>query len=214
MASIRDTSFAPTLEPPFPPGTSPFRQKGNGYVGDVPWLDSCVRGGFAAAVAALPDPRLQAFFAQRFRPSEWYDAYPGACLELVASRLRGIPFERHRRETGVYHAKLASRGVYGTLLRMISSESLAVWAPRIAMLYFEFGRTESRVVGPREVVATRRAIPAELAQWQAYVLTGFAESTLAVGGAREARAEIVDVNPDGSQSGRALVRLDLRMTWA
>ena len=196
-----------------PAGASAYRQKGNAYLGDRPWLDQSVRGGFAAAVAALPDPGARSFLSQRFKPSEWYDAYPGALLEVGAARLRGVPFAVHRRETGAFHAHHAMRGVYGALLRLISNESVAVWGPRISALYFDFGRTQTRVEGKRSVSASRSGIPADLVQWTAYAVAGFAEGALQIAGADDARCVVTDVVEAGGSPGRPLYQIELSMTW-
>lgn len=213
MASILDPSFAPPREPPFPVGTSPFRQKGNGYLGDMQYYNDVVRGGADAVVAALPDDAHRTFARQRFRASEWYDAYPGAQLEIAAARVRGYAFERHRRETGAWHAKHAARGLYGALLRIVSSETIALWGPRISSIYFEFGRSDARATGPREVVVTRRGTPRELLQWLAFASAGFTETALQLAGARDVRVVLENVVDDGRLHGRYLSAVDLRITW-
>ncbi len=213
MPLITDPSFSPPREPPFPVGTSPFRQKGNAYLGDVRYYNDVVRGGLAAVVAALPDDAHRAFARQQFRASEWYDAYPGAQLEVAAARVRGYSFERHRRETGVWHATHAARGLYGALLRLVSSETVALWAPRISSIYFEFGRTEARVAGRNLVLVTRRGTPRELVQWLAFASAGFTEAALKLAGARDVRVEIDNVVDDGRNLGRELARFDMRIAW-
>ncbi|MGZ3456755.1 MAG: hypothetical protein ACXVEF_44525 [Polyangiales bacterium] len=200
--------------PPFPAGTSPFRQKGNAYLGDQRYLDEVVTGGFRACVEGISDPGARTFFAQRFSPSEWYDAYPGALLELSAARIRGAAFDQHRRKTGAWHAQQAARGIYGALLRLLSNESVALWVPRISSLYFEFGKSDTRVSGPREVLATRRGVPRELAQWLCYASYGFGEETLRIAGARDASIETISVEPDGRDYGRELVQIQLRIRWS
>jgi hypothetical protein len=129
MASIDDLDFAPPRELPFPVGTSPFRQRGAAYLADYRYYDAVVMGGHRAVIEAVADPAVRAFFRQPFRTSEWYDAYPGAYIEAVAARLRGLSFERHRRHTGIWHAEDAAHGIYATLLRIVSNENIAVWAP-------------------------------------------------------------------------------------
>lgn len=213
MAPIDDPAFGPPPTLPFPVGASPFRQKGNAYLGDVAYLDATISGGFAAAVAALPDPLLRTFFLQKFRGGEWYDAYPGMALEVSAARLRGISFATQRRRTGSWHAEHAARGLYGTLLRLVSNESLALWAPRISSLYFEFGKTETRVVAPREIVAVRGGVPRELVQWVIHASVGFCETTLRLAGAARPTVAIEEIEPDGAYRGRELMRVHLRLTW-
>jgi hypothetical protein len=211
--AIDDLAFAPPRAPPFPVGTSPFRQRGAAYLADFRYYDAVLRGGRHAAVEAISDPALRTFFGQAFRTSEWYDAYPGAMMESAVAKVRGMSFERHRRYTGVWHAEDAVHGIYATLLRMVSNENIAVWAPRISSLYFEFGKTTSRVTGPREVTAVRRGVPVELVQWLMFASAGFVEATLRLAGASNPQVTVLDIAPDGHDHRRDLVKIDARISW-
>jgi hypothetical protein len=213
MPRLSDSDLGPPSVLPFPAGTSPFRQKGNAYLGDARYLASCVPGGYDAAVAAIPDPSTRAFFRQTFRASEWYDAYPGTQLELAAARLRGLSFEQHRQQTGIWHAQATVRGIYAGLLRVVSNESVALWGPRISGIYFEFGRMETRAVGPKAVDGVRRGVPKELAQWLMYASIGFSTAALRIAGARNPRVLVDDVEPDGRDHGRELVKIGIRIRW-
>jgi hypothetical protein len=213
VLSIDDPMFAPSATPPFAPGASPFRQKGNAYIGDRPWLDHAVRGGYDAAVAAIADPAARAFLAQRFLASEWYDAYPGALLELTAAKLRGVPFAKHRREAGAFHARQTVRGIYAALLAFVSNESVALWGPRIAALYFDFGKTTSRVIGPNAVASSRVGIPADLVQWSAHAIAGFAETAVELAGGRDVRCALTGVKEERRAGERAGYRIDLTIEW-
>lgn len=212
-SSIDDREYAPPATAPFPTGTSPFRQKGNGYLGDRRFLDSVVNGGYRAVVDAIADPAVRAFFNQQFRPSEWYDAYPGAVLEATAARLRGLPFEQHRTQTGMWHAADATKGIYGALIKLVSTENVALWGPRISAIYFEFGKTETRVAGPKSISGVRRGIPIELTQWVMYASIGFCKGALKAGGARNPVTRLDAVEPDGRAHGRDLVRVNLTLSW-
>lgn len=212
MGSIYEPSYAPPREPPFPVGTSPFRQKGAAYLADERYYDATLPGGFRGLLAQAPDP-LRAFFLKGFRASEWYDAYPGAMLEALAARVRSLPFEQHRVRTGTWHAEDAVKGIYGALLKLVSNENVATWAPRISGIYFEFGKTETRVAGPRLVTGLRRGVPVELAQWLMFASAGFGTEFLRRAGGRNAKTEIGEVTPDGRSYGRDLVKVELRLTW-
>lgn len=212
MRSLHDREFEPPLRIPFAPGTSPFRQKGHGYLGDFEYFASQVPGGPAAVLRNVTDDATRAFLSQRFVGSDWYDAYPCLTLHAVAARLAGISFEEHRRRIGAFHAR-AMNGVYRALLRVISNENIAVWAPRMTAVYWDFGKTESRVAGPREVVATRRGTPRGLLQWSIYASIGFADATLHLAGATSARTTLGAVEHDGEQAGQELCAVSLRITW-
>jgi hypothetical protein len=177
------------------------------------FFDEVVPGGASAVLAGVPDPAARAFLSQRFRASEWYDAFPGVMLEATAARLRGLPFEQHRRQTGTWHAARATRGVYSALFKLVSSESVALWAPRISSMYFEFGKAETRVVGPSAVDGWWRGLPCELAQSVAYASAGFCTEALRRTGAHDPVVTLHEVEADGMSHGREVVRVRLRMRW-
>lgn len=212
MTSIQEPGYAPPSEAPFPVGTSPFRQKGAAYLGDLRYYDAVVPGGARAVIASAPDA-IRTFFQQSFRASEWYDAYPGALLEVRAARLSGLTFEQHRTRTGTWHAEDAVKGIYGALLRLVSNESVAMWGPRISGIYFEFGKTETRVAGPKRVTGARRGVPRELAQWLAFASAGFARAFVQLAGARNVTTTIGEISPDGRAHGRELVAIELAIAW-
>src|SRR5579862_3088461 len=97
MTRITDLALAPPATLPFAPGASPFRQKGNAFLGDFEYYAAKVPGGPGAVLAAIPDAPTRAFLSQRFVASEWYDAYPNVSMQLAAARLCGLSFEEHRR---------------------------------------------------------------------------------------------------------------------
>jgi len=212
VGSIVDPLFGPPLSHPFPAGTSPFRQKGNGYIGDFAHFELCVPGGARAVIAALPDPGTRIFFGQRFRSSEWYDAFPGVMLHATAAQLRGLPFAEHRRQVGVYHASTAG-SVYRTLLKVLSNEAIAVWGPRVSSIYFEFGKFETRASGPNEVTGVRRGMPAGLVQSTMHGSKGFTEETLRLAGAKLATFEIGPVDPGGRLHAQPLFDAAIRVRW-
>jgi hypothetical protein len=213
VRTLDDPAYAPPLQLPFPVGESPFRQKGNAYLADARYLDAVAPGGFLAVVASLPNEELRAFFEQRFRASDWYDAYPGAALEVAAARLRHLSFEEHRRQTGAWHAVDAMRGIYGALLKLVSSESVALWGPRISSMYFEFGKTESKASEARAVDVWRRGTPRELSQWFFYAAAGFCVEALRINGARDPVVTSHEVEDDGERGGRSLVKFRIRVAW-
>lgn len=211
---LTDPCFDPPLECPFPPGTSPFRQKGNVVLGNREFLDARVAGGEAAVLSSLASERLVAFFAREFAASEWYDALPNVYLHKAAARRRGLGLFEHGRQLGAWHADTRMRGIYGALLRVLSTESVAVWAPRISSVYYDFGRLDTRVEGERSVRVVRRGIPGPLVRWLGAVMTGMAEQTLTIAGARQPRVVIDRVRDDGAASGQRLYAIEGSMSWS
>lgn len=212
VGSIVDPLFGPPLSHPFPAGTSPFRQKGNGYIGDFAHLDTCVPGGAKAVVASITDPGTRIFFAQRFRASDWYDAFPGVTLHAAAAQLRGVPFAEHRRQVGAYHAATAG-SVYRALLLVLSNEAIAIWGPRVSSIYFEFGKFETRASAHNEVTGVRRGMPAGLVQNTMHGSKGFTEETLRLAGAKSVSFEIGAVETGGRLHAQTLYDAAIRVRW-
>src|SRR4051812_49045346 len=122
MRRASDAEFVPAAIAPFPAGTSPFRQKGNAYLGDLEYFTSVVPGGPEAVFRGVADDATRHFLKQKFRPSEWYDAYPNVALQLSAARILGLTLEEHRRRVGAWHAHSSS--IYRALLKFVSNENV------------------------------------------------------------------------------------------
>jgi hypothetical protein len=210
---VQDPLFNTPWTPPFPPGKSPFRQKGNGYRGDLEYFASEVQGGVKAVIAGIPSEPMRAFLEQSFVGSEWYDAYPCAVMHASAARIRGVSYAEHRTQVGAYHASAAMNAIYRSLLRVVSNQSIALWGPRISSIYFEFGKFETRVVGPNEVSGVRGGVPAGLVQFVVFASKGFCEKALQLAGARTASMEFHDVEQDGSAHGQSLYKTSLTLRW-
>ena len=197
-----------------PPGLGPFRQKGQGYLGDFAYFDEVIPGGTAAVIAAVPLGPVRSFLSQKFRGSDWYDAYPCALMHLSASKLRRQTFEQFRRQVGAYHATAAGGSIYRALLRVVSNENIAYWAPRIASIYFEYAKVETVVEGPKVVTGSVRRIPGALAQFTVFAGVGFTEETLRLAGAAAPRFEVGSVEPDGEAHGQPVFRIAVRIAWS
>ncbi len=213
MFTSVDPLFGPRVELPFPPGTSPFRQKGNGYLGDFEYFASAVPGGMRAVLDAIGDLSTRSFALQKFRSSEWYDAFPCVTLHATAARLRGITFAEHRRQVGAYHARAAGGGIYRALLRVVSNENIAIWGPRMSSIYFEFGKTETRATGEREVAGVRRGMPACLVQFVLHASKGFSEETLVLAGAKTASFDIGAIELEERAHGQSLYKAEFILRW-
>ncbi len=212
MRFVTDSEFIPPPQIPFPAGTSPFRQKGTGYLGDLEYFAAKVPGGPGAVLRGVVDEGTRAFLSQRFSAAEWYDAFPNVYLQLVAARLCGLSLEEHRRRVGAFHAN-ALGGMYRALLRVVSNENVAIWGPRAMALYWDFGKTETRVTGLKEVVAIRHGTPKALLQWTAWAAAGFADATLRLAGATDATTTLGEVEAEGEQAGQELFSFKMRMMW-
>jgi hypothetical protein len=209
---VTDPTFAPPVALASV-GTSPFRQKGNGYLGDFTYFDMCVPGGTKAVIGSFAEGPLREYLEQPFRGSEWYDAFPCAVLHAAAARLRKIDYLEHRRQIGAFHASSTAGMIYRALLKVVSNESLSFWGPRVSSIYFDFGKTDTKIVGPREVHALRRGLPTQLVQFVMGATQGFTEESLRRAGALKAALTIGEPEPEGRVHGHDVWTVPLAMRW-
>ena len=123
MTTVLDPLFAAPWSSPFLPGEGPFRQKGNGYIGDLDYLDANLAGGRKAAIDAIASEAMRKFLTQRFVSSEWYDAYPCAVLHATAARLRGVAFTEHQRRRCLSRLRCDERHVSIAAARGLEQET-------------------------------------------------------------------------------------------
>jgi hypothetical protein len=217
MPSVHDALFALPPRTPFPWGTSPFHARGSVYREEVALADRLLeKAGQPRALEVLKkhgDAKLEAFLAQRFASTEWYDLMPVLYFAAVVARARGVPFTQHVRDSAVAHAANALTGFTAVVLRLVSNESVATWLPRISGWYHDFGGVETKVVGPRHVRGVRFGLPAVYVQPWAITAMYFAEHVLARIGAKEPRAHTLDALEDGERDGVKLYRVTFDVKW-
>ncbi len=212
--SIDDPFFTLPDKCPFLPGSGPFRIKGWGYVGDIAFYSEFVPGGIDAVAKHVKDPTIAAFLSRTFTPDAWYDLVPKLYLSQAAARARGLAFDVHCREVSRYHAADKFSGIYRPLLRVVSSEMIAVWTPRLASNFYDFGSTESQVVGERTVRVVRKGVPRVAVQWWAAAASAYFEYCLETAGARLPHVRWYPVEADGERLGMELAKMTLDITWA
>jgi hypothetical protein len=210
---LSDPRFDLPKEIPFPPGTSPFRQKGQVYLVNREYYDRNVHGGYAAILQKVTQPTVRTFFEQRFSASEWYDSIPNAYFQHAAANWQGLPLNQHGRKLSAWHAQSSMNTIYRALLRVLSTENVAVWAPRMSSIYYSFGKFTSRVVAPRHVSFVRSGVPGLLVPWIGAVMQGMAEEMLKMSGARRSQASFGEIRQDGSSSGQTLFTIEGSLRW-
>jgi hypothetical protein len=212
--SVDDPYFALPEACPFLPGSSPFRIKGWGYVGDIAFYSEFVPGGIEAVGKNVRDPTIAAFLSRTFTPDAWYDLIPKLYLSQAAARVRGLPFDAHCREVSRYHAQDKFSGIYRPLLRVVSSEMIALWTPRLASSFYDFGSTESHVAAERMVKVVRKGVPRVAVQWWAAAAAAYFEYCLEAAGAHLPHVRWLPIEPDGERLGMELAKMPLEITWA
>ncbi|MGO8999854.1 MAG: hypothetical protein ACLQVI_41540 [Polyangiaceae bacterium] len=212
--AVDDPYFAIPEACPFLPGSSPFRIKGWGYIGDITFYTDFVPGGIEAVAQHVKDSTIASFLSRTFTPDAWYDLIPKLYLSQAAARARGVAFDAHCREVSRYHAQDKFSGIYRPLLKVVSSEMIALWTPRLASSFYDFGTTESHVAGERLVRVVRKGVPRIAVQWWAAAASAYFEYCLETAGARIPHVRWLPTEPDGERLGMELVRMPLEITWA
>lgn len=210
---LTDARFDIPAKMPFLPGASPFRQKGHVYRGNLEFIKTVVPGGLDALRDRLPTPAIGKFLGQRFNVSDWYDSLPNMHLQAVVAQVRGISFDEQARQNGAYHSRERFKGFLSLVLRVISTENVALWAPRGPSMYYSFGKFRAHVVGEQHVALQVSGIPTTLVRWIGAVFTGAVTEMLTVSGGREVQVKFSPVKPEGMQSGVQLWQLDAKVTW-
>jgi hypothetical protein len=213
MRSWLDPYFAIPLRSPFPIGQSPFRQRGQVYRRNIDFWSSVVPGGLPAICAHIGDPALDRFLSQPFSTSELYDALPSAIVSAAGARIRRIPVYQHLRELGGFLAEHSFRGFSGILLRVLSSEVVATWLPRLSAAYHEFGSVETEVTGPGTVRGVRSGMPRMFVQVWGVTATEITERLLSRSGAASPRCLAMEPEPEGTVGGHEVFRIPFEIRW-
>ena len=214
MRSWLDPYFAVPEKPPFPFGRSPFRQRGSVYLSNFEFWERIVPGGVAAVRAQVNDPAMDRFLGQRFASSDFYDALPSAFLSVAAARVRKVPLYQHLREHGVFLAERSFSGFSSILLRVLSTEVVASWLPRLSASYHEFGTVETSRAGPGVIRGQRRGMPRMFLHIFGTTATEVIEQILARSGAEAPRVHVLEPEPDGRVSDYEVFRVPFEVRWA
>lgn len=216
MASVHDPVFELQPQPMFRWGASPFHARGAIYRDTVVAAERLLSKRelrLAEVLQKHGDPLLESFMSRRFSPTDWYDIGPVIHLAPIVAKACGMTLSQHMRESGVAHAEWALRGFSGIILKLLSSETVATWLPRISAWYHDFGAVETRTVGERHVRGVRSGLPVYMVRGWSIVGMHFTEHVLAHSGARDPRAHLLDAEPDGTEAGCPLYRVTFEVRW-
>lgn len=197
---------------PFAPGDSPFRLKGTGYRGHMKYAEANVPGGTRAMIDALRDPRLKAWFQQPFLASTFYDILPLLPAGRVCADLIGVPYEQYLEARTVTQAAEDLGGVYAVLLKIASTNAVALRLPRLLSQYFDFSKIETRVVAPGRIECTTSQLPKILLVWYRVVLLTYVREAI-LRGTKSVRVTHEPPEPDGAVQGGATVRFRWTIAW-
>jgi len=189
---------------------SSFRAKGLVFHGAREFYDLSVPGGWAAVVehAERAQPSLASFLRAPIVAGGWYDVMPILPLSRSAAALRNVWHGRLVRENAAWLARRDLAGVYRFMMRLASTEMVAMRLPALSMRYFDFGQADATMIGHRILESNRRGIPLELLEWFQWVVEGFTPVALAMTGAHDVKVRSYQLSRGGALGG-----LNFRITW-
>ncbi len=193
-------------------GESPFRIKGVAY--QQTW-SACDRrvGDRAAVLNAIPSARGRHFLQQPFLPGSWYDVLPMVWLDAASAKVRELPPAAALRQDSIEHARETLRGVYRSLLQVLSNATVASVLPRIINTYYDFCETKVRRTDRTMFHVVVGGMPSLLKDW--YMISGgaFIEEALVLAGAKEPSVVWQPTKPTGMRERFALSELSSVITW-
>lgn len=198
---------------PFPPGKSPFRQKGHVYRITLYNLGAYIDGGAPAVIAKIEDPMVRAFLEQAFMPGSWYDVFPMIALVVQTARMLGVPYFRAVSDLSRMMAEADMNGIYRTILRVVGPHLLAPKLPRIQAQYLEFGSLKQGETRDGYCEVIRTGHPLILVHWYVAVVHGFLPYILGESGAKDPRVKWDQPVNDGDVEGFDTVSVRFHISW-
>ena len=188
--------------------------KGIAYRGHLAYAERFVRGGNAAILSAVSsDAQLEAFFSQGFLASTRYDVLPLALAGIGAARVTGLSFHQFVRIRSGWQAKDDMNGVYRMMLNLASPEMVGTRFPALMSQYFDFGRTETVVIGPGHVRTITTRVPLPLVAWASAVAQGYLEEVFRIIGARGTQITHAEARPAEAVHGVTALDLPSDIQW-
>src|SRR4051812_12259661 len=120
---------------PAPAGKSPFRMKGQAFVGHMKYVAAHLPGGTKTFLGGIADPEMRAFFEQPFLASSWYDVFPLVAAGSVCAKIAGVTLREFLRTRTRWQAERDINGVYRFMLNLVSPEAVAMRMPRLIAQY-------------------------------------------------------------------------------
>lgn len=201
------------MRPSVPYGTSPFHVKGLVYARTKAYFDAHVPGGSAGLASSFRDPELRRFFEQQFLAMRWYDALPIEPLVEAEAAYTHQTVAAYLRKRAGWQAEEDIKSVYSLLLRIASTERVALAMPRLMAQIIDFGEVSVTHNEHHDVTMDLRGMPRSLAAWYEGGFTAYCERALLLAGAKRVTYEIVPHRSAGERAGVPLIDLGVRVRW-
>ena len=170
--------------PSFPPGGSPFHVKGNGFRGQVAYIEAHVPGGLAAMLEAVPDETLADYLRQPFLAGSWYDLFPFIALHQAAGRTLGVSALEFAARYSRVQARQDISGVYRLLLKLASPDMVVARLPGVAGQYYDFIEVTNQQLGKGVYESRITGTPAAAAGMYRASSSAFVAEALTAAGAK------------------------------
>lgn len=187
--------------------------KGTVYAGTQSFFAK-TKGGLASLHAAIGDPKLLAFFQQKFLACAWYDVLPAVPLIHAEARALGLAPKRYLKLRTAHQAEQDLVGVYRLLLKIASPESVALRLPKVFTQVFDFGRATADAVGSGHVIGGIHDFPAVLFEWFSISMEAYALAALRIAGARNLTATTRQIPSTEKAPSVDLASLELDVRWS
>lgn len=197
---------------PYGPGESPFRIKGNGYKGNLEYIDA-LAGGRKQVFEVLARSDIEAFYEQLFLPSVWYDVLPILATTAAVAIIHGESFEARAASRSRHQARKDIGGVHRMLMRLAPAKIVALRVSTALAQYFDFVELDAKPSGPTALQFDMRQIPQPVDVWLEVVVRTYLEEVLRNGAARHPRVTS-ERAPDGSVSGVPASTIHYDVSWS
>jgi hypothetical protein len=164
-------------------------------------------------IASFRDPELKRFFDQHFLAMRWYDALPVAPLVDAEASCTHQTVAAYLRKRAGWQAEEDIKSVYSLLLRIASTERVALAMPRLMAQIIDFGELTVTQNARHDMTMDLRGMPRVLAAWYEGGFTAYCERALLLAGAKRVTHEIIPHRSAGERGGVPLIDLGVRVRW-
>ncbi len=197
---------------PFEAGTSPFRIKGQGYRGQLSYLDR-LPGGRRRVFEALARPTAEAFYGQPFLSSVWYDVVPLIATTAAVAMVHGESFETRTRDRARHQVHEDMKGIQRMIMRLAPAKVVARRVPHSVAQYFDFVDVDAEAAGASSIRFALRRIPTPIDTWLGVVVGTYIEEMVRSGGVASVDVALTR-HDDGRTAGVGAHRLHYDVSWS
>ena len=141
------------------------------------------------------------FLEQRFLASRWYDTYPLAVAGIACAQVIGEPFLDFVYRRACIQAREDIGTMHRTLLRLVSTKTIAKRVPLVAAQYFDFVTTNAADYDDQHVSGELAGIPLDLAPWWATLAKAYVGTAIEIARGDRVSIETISFVPTGHVEG-------------